>query len=239
MSHPSKTSTLLKVLNQHDSVVKEILEKADEKVSCKRGCTHCCYMLTSIHMLEGRLIAEELMSRPHWRRVAKSLSVAAHQGLEVHGSRNDYLKAKIPCPLLDLDTKDCTVYDVRPSVCRNYFVASPPEKCAPEYDEPDVRIFNTNMLVATALKFCVDVSGGQMVVAPIPLMVLWCMSELVNSKEKRKFFSELTEGLPDPGEWTATVHERVTEYKAEDTTPSQKAQKEAFDQVFGRNEPSM
>ena len=47
------------------------------------------------------------------------------QGRDVDGER-------ALCPLLDPDTKLCTVYAERPLVCRAYVVVSPPDFCYPE-----------------------------------------------------------------------------------------------------------
>jgi hypothetical protein len=40
----------------------------------------------------------------------------------------DYLAAKIPCPFLE--NESCGIHPIRPLICREYLVTSPPEFCA-------------------------------------------------------------------------------------------------------------
>ncbi len=39
----------------------------------------------------------------------------------------DYLYERIPCPFLEEER--CSIYSIRPLICREYMVTSPPEHC--------------------------------------------------------------------------------------------------------------
>lgn len=75
--------------------MKETLEKvysAIPKIACKGLCHECCGPI--------------LMSKEEWRRIVQRVG---HEPK----IRDDGI-----CPMLDPITKTCTVYDIRPAICR-------------------------------------------------------------------------------------------------------------------------
>ena len=88
------------------------LAKIDELLSglptfrCKEGCFDCC----------GPVI----ISRLEYLRCIKASGRTTE---DVRRQMQNNLKQKIyTCPLLDAETKKCTVYEVRPAICRLFGV---------------------------------------------------------------------------------------------------------------------
>ena len=86
-------------------------------VACQRGCADCCRMNVTISAQEARMIAEA-----SGRLAAPLATSREHDNREFLGQ---------PCPFL-VDNA-CSVYDVRPLVCRSHFsFDATAHWCAPE-----------------------------------------------------------------------------------------------------------
>lgn len=87
----------------------------DPKPSCVGvGCIGCCTGPVMVHPDE---LADVLPRLTRGQR---------NKARVWAGSLTDYW-----CPLLDLGTRRCTVYEVRPLICRGHAVTSPPARCMP------------------------------------------------------------------------------------------------------------
>jgi len=89
-------------------------------LACQRGCSNCCYQPLTMTLLDGILIYQWLADNHLWTTsLQKSFKETAERttnlALEV------WMLSMIPCPLLDLETKACGAYKVRPFVCRIAF----------------------------------------------------------------------------------------------------------------------
>lgn len=85
------------------------------KPSCAGvGCIGCCTGPVMVHPDE---LVDVLSQVTRAQRNAARL---------VAGRVEDYW-----CPLLDLGTRRCTVYEARPLICRGHAVTSPPARCMP------------------------------------------------------------------------------------------------------------
>ncbi|MBK8255187.1 MAG: YkgJ family cysteine cluster protein [Polyangiaceae bacterium] len=129
-------------------------ERAALKVSCKKGCTACCYQTVPVAPIEALHLAQVVDAMPEGRRsIVKSRFEAALAKLKelglwrpepragkwalrstattVHEQWEDisrrYFEAVIPCPFLEEGA--CSIYADRPSPCREYAVTSAPEEC--------------------------------------------------------------------------------------------------------------
>ena len=105
------------------------LKKIDELLSglpafqCKEGCFDCCGPVK--------------LSRLEYLRC---ISVSGRTAEEVRKQMQNNLKQGIyNCPLLDTETKRCSVYEVRPAICRLFGVVKGELLCphgyAPESSE--------------------------------------------------------------------------------------------------------
>lgn len=114
---------------QHDCVDEHLARmlakhpKAKD-ISCRAGCSHCCYQAVHITDQEAELLQLVMKNEGKSFDVAKAQRQAA-----VDPSRWFTQPAEDRgCVLLGDDGR-CTVYEDRPLVCRKYFVTSPPEDC--------------------------------------------------------------------------------------------------------------
>lgn len=81
--------------------------------ACKNGCSHCCYMATSITDTEadiiGRYIGRDPAAVPEWTTVNDIIEWRDSAVEKYHG---------VPCVFLK-DSK-CSIYPVRPIACRTH-----------------------------------------------------------------------------------------------------------------------
>lgn len=103
--------------------------KHGHRITCTAGCAWCCHHPVVISILEGILIYRWMVDRGKWTSgIREKLKSSANQqfGTDYHV----WLKAMIPCPLLD-DQNRCSVYQTRPLICRVYYAVSDPHYCHP------------------------------------------------------------------------------------------------------------
>lgn len=127
--------------------------------TCREGCSHCCTLPASASLPEAAAIVDFLSSRADWPRVRPQLERALAANLEAMGTialgapeaRAAFFSKQVPCVFL-ADGR-CSVYAVRPAVCRYHVVVSPPENCAlGAADDMVVRIDLTPFEDLVALK---------------------------------------------------------------------------------------
>jgi Fe-S-cluster containining protein len=116
-------------------------------VSCTKGCGACCRTIIPLSPPEAILIYELVESMPEPRksnikkRFLSTVDQLKKQGLLkkledpsdplLCKSDEEYFRQKIPCPFLE--NESCSIYEIRPSRCREYLVFTPPENCADPY----------------------------------------------------------------------------------------------------------
>ena len=97
---------------------------AGRVASCQRGCAHCCRLLVSVFPDEATLAmiaADDVglqVDRERLHRQAEARTTDEWGAL----SRDDRT-------CVFLRDEQCAIYEHRPSACRKYMVASPPELC--------------------------------------------------------------------------------------------------------------
>jgi Fe-S-cluster containining protein len=123
------------------------LSEAGFSVSCKAGCGACCRQMVPISIFEAEALGAWIRSLPEARQ--KELAGRFHQALlsfaaaglidrmvnqdwlaETETARKlalDYFYQHVPCPFLE--DESCSIHPIRPLVCREYLVSSPPEFC--------------------------------------------------------------------------------------------------------------
>ena len=75
------------------------------ELACRKGCALCCHLLIRVRPMEGILAATFAET---------SLPDAIRRAI-----RDAAFRRPVPCPFLQDET--CTVYEVRPRVCRDYY----------------------------------------------------------------------------------------------------------------------
>lgn len=138
------------------SVAAEMAQRAagrvGKSVTCAKGCGACCRQLVPLSPPEAGMVFEFVMTMPEPRR--QTLTRRFDQALERLGAAGllddleqlqdprmsdardreisrAYFSEQIPCPFLEEEC--CGIYPVRPSICREYLVASPPDHCRDPY----------------------------------------------------------------------------------------------------------
>jgi len=149
--------------NSYRSLTKT-LSAQGESISCRQGCTHCCYHYVAVSLAQGILIADYLYKRKAllkqfidnyetWRKDGEAISdsidririqalmssVPTDQIMaDTRSLSKQYLESNIACPFL-ADNK-CSIYEVRPLSCSNHHSVSPPDCCAPgSQQKPAIR----------------------------------------------------------------------------------------------------
>lgn len=140
------------------------LSTESKSISCRSGCTYCCYHYVATSMAQGIVIVDFLYKKKEllkqfldnyekWRidgetitreidriRIhALSSSIPTHQVMaDTKPLSARYLKANIRCPFL-VDDK-CSIYALRPLACSGHHSVSLPRYCAPAAKQmPDIR----------------------------------------------------------------------------------------------------
>lgn len=151
---PASQTTLTEILPVirylEDAIIENAATDSDaagKPVSCRAGCGACCRQLVPLSLFEAEALAEWLQTLPEIRRAAlrerfqQALAQLSKAGLldrlldaarlEDAGSRKqlgiDYFHAGVACPFLEEES--CSIYPLRPMICREYLVTSPPALC--------------------------------------------------------------------------------------------------------------
>jgi Fe-S-cluster containining protein len=117
-----------------DQVFSETLAETGKSIACKKGCHYCCYLKVDLMTAEAFVIAEYIRTnfsdeevqevkanaRDNWKKI-KRMDV------------NQHMAANLPCPLLR--DGNCSIYPVRPSVCRQ-FHANKLKTCEDIFNDP-------------------------------------------------------------------------------------------------------
>lgn len=103
-----------------DQILKEKMRGSQNKISCKRGCSHCCYMPVAITEDESKLLLNHLDDA----KIAQLKRQANLSTQEMQEASKDVRR----CAFLGAN-EECTIYEDRPLTCRTYFVTSPPKLC--------------------------------------------------------------------------------------------------------------
>lgn len=153
--------TVKRVLPVYKQTVDPWTEKAASEATCRKGCDSCCYNLAKATLAEGALVAATLIERGTFDKYVPGLERAAKVALEAEKEPDEslhYLKSKIPCAFLE--NGECSIYDVRPSVCRTYFVVSDPKMCSPDRPGAEVGVIDARGVMANFITRLIRDTGS-------------------------------------------------------------------------------
>lgn len=143
---------LLPVLQHFTSGVAQhmmgVAEKSGEPVTCGPKCGACCRQMVPISSFEAEFLATWIRSLPVEEQSA--LAARFHEALlqlqakgvlarltpemfelpkeQFQALGQEYFTAWVACPFL-VD-ESCSIHPIRPLICREYMVVTPPEFCA-------------------------------------------------------------------------------------------------------------
>lgn len=125
-----------------------------EKISCKKGCTYCCFQHVSVTLAHGIVVVDYLYSNDNvmrqflsnyeqWQESAESISkeidvlyrsaINTSQPISSLKASIDpfsdrYFDLQIPCPFLVKSA--CAIYNIRPMSCAAHYSVNPCEWCS-------------------------------------------------------------------------------------------------------------
>lgn len=129
--------TSLETLDQHliqivDAAAAEAARRAGSDSRCRPGCFHCCLGPFPITTIDAHRLARGLAAAPPPLRQRVLVRAAeARAAMEPHFPGDprtglipqecdsyDTSLPNLPCPVLDLETGRCALYEYRPTACR-------------------------------------------------------------------------------------------------------------------------
>lgn len=116
---------------QADVVRLRVLESAQEKPACAKGCSYCCSHKVGVTVPEVLAIVAHLQVSPERLAMVRE-RVAELAKNPLIFSDTGKPRARIPCALLEADGS-CGVYEVRPIPCRSW-LSTDVESCKKHLD---------------------------------------------------------------------------------------------------------
>jgi len=175
---------------------------AGQPISCKKGCAHCCMLLTAVSTADALQIAQTVLNWPDWREWVPKLAQAAQAHCFEGVGNRTYLDKKQRCVFLKEDNT-CGIYAVRPAPCRFHLVVSAPELCDPDGHTITAQV-DLRQAEAFVWDFSLEVDQKLLqsrvpIVAPLPMMVLFGMQVLLGDEgPAAAFLLEQTKDVPSP-----------------------------------------
>jgi Fe-S-cluster containining protein len=176
-------------------------QREGRAISCQKGCGACCRQVVPLSPPEAWLVADVVAGMRSPRR-EEVLAAFAHAGEVLERSGLDrqlagrietveqmmglalsYFALGVPCPFLR--DESCSIYPYRPSICREYLVTSPPERCgaidgalvrpgtAPRAVEPIARVPVHVRLSEALARLTAKLLGTEPEVVPLTLALKW------------------------------------------------------------------
>lgn len=188
----ARANERLVVLNRKfDQAIEQdkVLSADAARISCRKGCSHCCEQFVMLTFPEAQLIAEK---HPDVVRAAlPKLHAQEEQFVAMDGATalatdgptrsafyDRWFQTRTKCPFLGEDNL-CGIYESRPSGCRTYFVIDEPAKCAerPIPGMPGANVLawyprSTEALQMALFQHCINLFG-QLMLGPLQVLVLY------------------------------------------------------------------
>lgn len=94
-------------------------DQAEAPLACARGCTFCCHQYVGLSVPELAVLAKFITSRMNRAGQTRLLARLSEVALATLGMGHfERASSHIDCPLLDPESRRCTVYVARPLTCR-------------------------------------------------------------------------------------------------------------------------
>ena len=156
---PSPGKLMLPIYQEMDralsAAVADLQNNSGLTPTCTRGCHFCCRQQIPTQPLEVAAVTEYIQEkfskaqiaalrdrmREWFRWLRNELPKLTAEGVDLETAFYAYGPY---CPLLV--NGECSVYAVRPAVCRTHFVSSDPRSCRPRETDPDALEQEPNIL---------------------------------------------------------------------------------------------
>ncbi len=122
-----------------DEVLAVFNKTAPQPVACHNKCSSCCKLMVYISPIEALNIRHYIQKKFSFSELRNSRKEATARHIEqqrltkmysgdIARKSREYLKLNMPCEFLDSENS-CSIYDARPTICRNLYVVTPPVYC--------------------------------------------------------------------------------------------------------------
>jgi len=168
------------------------LRKQQKSVPCRKGCSACCNYLIPLSIPEAFRIRQEVLAMPanQSKAVLKSCLDVAKKILDNSSESSDlypsteilgpthvsrlgrwYAGLKLPCPFLSDGL--CTIYEQRPTACREHIVTDSQLLCEAQCSaEPQVVPMPVSVLEALG-QLAAELEGTDVEAVMLPLALPW------------------------------------------------------------------
>lgn len=173
--------------------LRRLFEKLDKALgpihkvsSCIQLCSYCCYgMVVSTTMLEYELIKEYMKDNftsqqiYDFRSKIENSKSLFHNLIAANGviAESEYTNSYHPCAFLSDDNK-CTIYQVRPYMCRKYLVFSKPRDCSIRGGE-DIHYFSPYFNVVDETLMKLNIMRNNRNLPPYKHLLAWFIGDLI------------------------------------------------------------
>ena len=133
--------------------ISKFLETQNLKSSCKKNCSYCCNHIISSNLTEAECAVFYLYNDPkklnlfvknfeNWKKKIDDSIIDYYAICESVTTelRIDFFNMAFGCPFLD--NKKCMIYPIRPWLCSEHVVTSPPKLCRPSINSNVLLIKN-------------------------------------------------------------------------------------------------
>lgn len=137
----SPREALVRFYVRHDDRLTAAVNASAEKLACADGCAYCCHFDVEARAFEVLEIARHVARTFSPMQLKQTIERAAKNAAERKATPEEERAAlKQACPFLV--NNSCSIYEVRPAVCRNYH-ATDGDNCKAYFDDPTGRLPNT------------------------------------------------------------------------------------------------
>jgi Fe-S-cluster containining protein len=124
-----------RALDELDELFAQGMIRMRASIACCAGCCYCCYLKVDVTPAEAFLLADRVKREPEEEERNAVLTRAEENRAKISPmSVNQHLGANLPCPFLKKG--QCSVYSVRPAVCR-IFHAQTVQTCKESFERPE------------------------------------------------------------------------------------------------------
>jgi len=118
--------TILSVLKEMLAFSQRVIRQLEESgqsplVSCKKGCSYCCHSRVWVIPVEALLIHAFVQTHFTGKKLKNLQDRLDHTNRLTRGKTIEAcFSARHDCPCVFLISEECSIYEVRPSICRSW-----------------------------------------------------------------------------------------------------------------------
>lgn len=137
----SPREAVIQFYSRHEARLSAAVAEAPEKLACADGCAYCCHFEVEARPFEVLEIVGYVSKKFSPAQLKQTIERASQNTAAWRkASESERALLKPPCPFLV--NNSCSIYPVRPAVCRNYH-ATDGENCKAYFEDPTGRSPNT------------------------------------------------------------------------------------------------